>query len=112
FGGRSISKCIIGDKFHPAACMNRRSRLRHGIKTERMVRASGNHDILKNFPRSSEIDQHCAFGNKKGNRYAALDRRLERVCCDRRWVVFTPARSFDWTRAPKWTEDRKYNCSQ
>jgi len=32
---------------------------------ERMIRPSGNHDILKNFPGSGEIDYLCAFPNKK-----------------------------------------------
>src|SRR5206468_10547258 len=90
----SIFKGVIGDNRHPAACMNRRRRFGYRIKTEWLVRPSGNHGILKNFPRSSEIDHHCAFGNKKGNRYAALGWRLERVCFDRGLAVLMSAGSF------------------
>jgi hypothetical protein len=94
FRSRSISKCIIRDNFHPAACMDGRSRFGHGIKAERMIRPSRNHDILKNFPGPGEIDHYRAFRNKKSNGYAALGRRLERVCFDRGLIAFRRGGNF------------------
>src|SRR5205807_9743489 len=34
--------------------------------------------VLKDFPRSAEVDDHRAVGNEKGDRNAAAHRRLER----------------------------------
>src|SRR5207249_5824154 len=50
-----------------------------GIKTEWRIRASGNHDILEDFPRSGEIDHHRAFRKKESNRDRALRGGRERV---------------------------------
>src|SRR5207249_7624775 len=46
--------------------------LGNGIKAEWRVRASGNHDILEDFPRSGEIDHHRAFRKEEGNRDPAF----------------------------------------
>src|SRR4029077_8200646 len=44
-----------------------------------MIRASGNHDILEDFPRSGEIDHYRAFRKKEGNGDTALRGGRERV---------------------------------
>ena len=60
-----------------------------------MILAAGNHDILEDFPRPAEVDDHCAFRNKKGNRDTALGGRLERVRFARLFVIAGTARRFN-----------------
>ena len=79
FGAGAFCKGVIRDNGHSAAGMDRMGCLGNGIKAEWMIRASGNHDILEDFPRSGEIDHHRAFRKKEGNRDAALRGGRERV---------------------------------
>src|SRR4029453_3510719 len=76
---RRVFKVVIRDNGHSAAGVDRMSCLGNGIKAEWRIRASGNHDILENFPRSGEIDHHRAFRKKEADRDAALRGGRKRV---------------------------------
>src|SRR6266513_2849777 len=60
------------------AGVDRMGCLGNGIKAEWRIPASGNYDILEDFPRSGEIDHHRAFRKKEGNRDPALRGGSER----------------------------------